>query len=178
MNPPPTGSSLRGINWGVDEQEALCCAATLGKGVLMVIPDFFFLLLVAMVISLVVARILHRKAGGRRGFLWLFFVIFLTVYAGGVWAKPYGTALSWTNWAPFVLSGVLAGLLLIVFAPHYPQLKRNEQLDRRETIEMLEKIEQEDEKAELAYISLNIFFWGIVLLLVFLIIGRYVGMPG
>lgn len=144
----------------------------------MVVPDFFFSLFVAMVISLVVARVLHRKAGARRGFLWLFFVIFLTVYAGGIWAKPYGTELSMTNWLPFVLSGILAALLLIVFAPRYPKLERNEQLDRRKTIEMLEKIEQAEEKAELAYISLNIFFWGIVLLLVFLIVGRHVGISG
>jgi len=139
----------------------------------MVVPDLVFSLIVALVISVIFARILVR-GGPRRGFFWFYLVIFLAVYAGGIWAKPYGAPLSALNWLPFLVAGIVMAFLLTILAPRYPKVKREAQFDRQQTLYILDEIDREKKIADLAYISINFLFWGVVALLVFIIISRYV----
>ena len=140
----------------------------------MVIPDLILSFIIALIISIIFARILVRK-GPRRGFFWFFLPVFLAVFAAGIWAKPYGAPLNSRNWLPFFLAGIFMATLLTILAPRYPKVKRTTQLDRTETLEMLDEIERENKMAELAYISLNLFFWGGILLLILVISSRYIG---
>ncbi|MFO7606653.1 MAG: hypothetical protein R6W72_10175, partial [Desulfurivibrionaceae bacterium] len=122
--------------------------------------------------SVIFAGIILRK-GPRRGFFWFFLLIFLAILAAGIWGKPPGAPLSSENWLPFVLAGIVTALLLTIFAPKYPRVRRDTQLSRQKTMEMLDKIEQKNEIATLAYISLNLFIWFGLVLLGFVIIARY-----
>lgn len=138
----------------------------------MVIPDLTFSIILALAIALLFAWILRRQ-GPRRGFLWFFLPIFLAVFAAGIWGKPAGAPLTTSNWLPFLGAGVLMALLLSILAPRYLKIDRTAQLDRQKTLKILDEIEQEKELATLAYISLNLFFWGMIALLIVMILIRY-----
>ena len=138
----------------------------------MVVPDLIFSLILAVIISVIFAGIILRK-GPRRGFFWFFLLIFLAIFAAGIWGKPLGAPLSSENWLPFAVAGFAMALLLAIFAPKYPKVRRDTQLNREKTMEILDKIEQKDEIATLAYISLNLFIWFGVVLLGSVIIARY-----
>ncbi|MDF1578878.1 MAG: hypothetical protein P1P81_10610 [Desulfobulbales bacterium] len=138
----------------------------------MVVPDLIFSLFVALVIGVVFAGIILRK-GPRRGFFWFFLLIFLAIFAAGIWGKPLGAPLSADNWLPFVAAGVLMALLLTFLAPRYPKVKRDAQLDRARTMAILDKIERDKKIAALAYISLSLFSRVAIIVLVAVIIARY-----
>jgi hypothetical protein len=131
----------------------------------MVAHDFIFSLLVALVISIIFARILTRK-GPRTGFIWFYLTIFLAVLAAGLWLKPYGAPLTGSNWLPFLTAGIMMAILLFILAPRYPEVEKDAQLNHKQTMEMLETMEQEKKVAEVAYISFNLFLWFIIFLLV------------
>jgi len=138
----------------------------------MVVPDLIFSFFLALVISAIFAGVMLRK-GPRKGFLPFFLAIFLAVFAAGVWGKPSGAPLTGANWLPFLVAGVLMALLLSALAPRYPKLDRKTQLDREETMELLDEIEREKETADLAYLSFSLFFWVCIALLIIAIIFRY-----
>lgn len=138
----------------------------------MVIPDLTFSIILALAITLLFTWILRRK-GPRQGFLWFFLPIFLAVFAAGIWGKPTAAPLTTSNWLPFLGAGILMALLLSILAPRFPKINRTAQLDRQRTLEILDEIEQEKEIATLAYISLNLFFWVLIALLVVMILIRY-----
>jgi hypothetical protein len=139
----------------------------------MIIPDLIFSIVVALIVSVVFARIIHRQ-GPRRGFFWFFLIIFLAVFAAGIWEKPNGEPFTDTNWLPFLLAGVLMALLLLILAPSHPNIDRESQLDRNETMEMLDEIGQEKKFEALTYVSLNLFLWMVIALLVAAIIARFI----
>ncbi len=138
----------------------------------MVVSDLLFSIFLALIISVIFAGIILRK-GPRRGFFWFFMLIFLAVFAVGIWGKPFGTPLSGSNWLPFLISGVLMALLLILLAPKHPEVGRQSQFDREETMEMLDKIEQEKKFTTLAYISFNVFLWVLLAMILVAIITRF-----
>jgi Na+/melibiose symporter-like transporter len=139
----------------------------------MLVPDIFFSLIIALLISLVFAKILVRK-GPRKGFIWFFLTVFLGILAAGLWVKPYGTPLAGSNWFILLLVGVALALLIIsTLSPRFPEVDRETQLDRKETIELLNGIEREKKIAGVAYVSLNVFFWLLIFLLLAAITGRY-----
>lgn len=95
-------------------------------------------------------------------------MIFLGKWAGGIWIRPVGPALWGIKWLSFLLAGLLLALLLAGHVPlHPPQ-------NRRETLNMLERIAQEKKMEEITYVSLNLFFWVMVFVLIAAIITRYV----
>jgi hypothetical protein len=109
-----------------------------------------------------------RGAGRRTGLIWLFLVIFLATWAGGIWLKPFGPTLWGTHWLAFLLVGLVVFLFLIIVIP------RKAPRGRYETLDMLDRIEQEKELEEVAYITLSIFFWILLSVLVIAIILRYI----
>ena len=112
--------------------------------------------------------LLTRGDVRRTGLIWLFLIIFLCTWAGGVWLRPFGPMLWGIHWLVFLLVGVVILLLLIIAIP--AKLPRG----RLETLDMLERIEQEKELKEVAYITLSIFFWILLSVLVIAIILRYI----
>ena len=132
----------------------------------MVVPEFVISLLIAVIVT-GVFLFLVRQTGRRTGLLWLFLLVFLAVWAGGVWVRPFGPTLWGIHWVSFVLVGVLVILFLIIFMPKRPPRGRHE------TIDMLDRIQDEKNMEELAWITLSIFFWILLFGLVIAIVLRY-----
>jgi hypothetical protein len=133
----------------------------------MVIPEFSISLILAVLLT-GLYMLVTRGAGRRTGLIWLFLVIFLASWAGGVWLKPFGPTLWGIHWLAFLLVGLVVVLFFFIVIP------RRAPRGRHETLDMLERIEQEKELEEVAYFTLSIFFWILLAVLVIAIILRYV----
>lgn len=138
----------------------------------MIVPDLFFSLIIAFLISLI-ASVIMTKRTPRQGF-WLFFlVIFLGTWAGGGWARELAVSWRLREWLPFLFAAVIAALFFYWLAPGEPRVERQAVLEREKTLEILEEVEQQRKVKKIAYISINIFFWVILSLLLVAIILRY-----
>ena len=133
----------------------------------MVIPEFSISLIIALILT-GLYMLVRRGAGPGTGLIWLFLVIFLATWAGGTWVRPFGPTLWGIHWTAFLLVGVVIVLFLIVAIP--PKAPRG----RQETLDMLERIEEKKEIEEVVYITLSIFLWILLSLLLLAIILRYV----
>jgi hypothetical protein len=130
------------------------------------VADFFVALIVALLVSVFFGLAMRRKLK-RTGFSWFFLILFLATWAGGIWIGPFGPSFRGTSWLPFVLVAVVVGAFLAAVAP------RRAPSGRIETLEMLEEIEQGRKLEKLTYISLGLFFWIALFVLVTAIIVRY-----
>jgi hypothetical protein len=132
----------------------------------MVIPEFFASFIIAVILT-GLYMLATREAGRRTGLIWLFLIIFLATWAGGIWLRPFGPTVWGIHWIVFLLAGFIIVLFLFIFIP------RKAPRGRRETLDMLERIEEEKELEKVAYITLSMFFWILLSALVIAIILRY-----
>jgi hypothetical protein len=128
-----------------------------------------------MVVSIIFALLsssltiyLLKRQGYQVAFFWLFFFMLLATWAGGVWIRPVGPSVGGLFIVPFIMAGVLAVGFLIAFSkPPGPH-------GRRETLDMLERIQRQREIKKITRISLNTFFYFLLALFVVAIVWRYV----
>ena len=132
----------------------------------MFLLELLFAFIIALVLSALLVLILRREAT-QTGFLWLFLIIFLGSWAGGVWVRPFGPPLWGIHWLPFLSSGLIVALIFTVSAPQRPPRSRHE------TLKMLERIRREKEFKKVTYITLSSFFWVLLVVLIAAIIIRY-----
>jgi hypothetical protein len=97
-----------------------------------------------------------------------FTVIFLATWAGGLWTRPIGPAFRGVYWLPFVLVGLLCALFLFTTKHRKPPPH-----NRPETIELLERIEEERELEKITYFSVTVLFWVLLFSLIGIIIIGY-----
>jgi hypothetical protein len=144
----------------------------------MVLPDFTFSLVIALLLSLFFAAIIRRR-GPRAGFFWFFVLILLATWAGGIWARPLGPSLWGVNWLSFLIVGLIVALLVTLNALRaspgkpYRKVERNAQLSRAQTRDLLEEANREGDTRQLTYVTLSIFFWLLLLMLIVAILSRY-----
>jgi hypothetical protein len=132
----------------------------------MIFMEFLIAFIFALILSAGFVLVLHRS-GPRSGFFWFFLLVFLATWAGGIWLSPFGPNLWGVYWLPFLGVGLVAVLLLAAFAPRRPP--RN----RHDTLDMLDKIEEEKEFKKVAGISMGILFAALVVVLILAVILRY-----
>jgi Na+/H+ antiporter NhaD/arsenite permease-like protein len=133
----------------------------------MVIAEFLVSLTIALLLT-GLYMLVTRGDRRRTGLIWLFLIIFLATWAGGTWLRPFGPGLWGVNWLAFLLVGLVIVLVLFIVIPRkVPQ-------GRRETLDMLDRIEQEKELEQVTYVTLSIFLWVLLFLLVMAIILRYI----
>ncbi|MGD9043793.1 MAG: hypothetical protein PVG06_08775 [Desulfobacterales bacterium] len=132
----------------------------------MLIKEFLISLVVALVLCVIFALVTRRKVR-RTGFIWFFLFVLMATWAGGVWIRPFGPALSDIRWLQFLVVGLLVVLLFALFAPLKPPRGRHETLDQ------LEEIARQKELTKVTYITLGIVFWVILAILIIAIIVRY-----
>jgi hypothetical protein len=133
----------------------------------MVVFELFLAFVIAGFWSLVFSLIMRRR-GYRKGLIWLFLLLFLGTWAGGLWLSPFGPSFRGVYWIPFIVIGVL---LALVFASTLPLRVPK---SRHETIDMLEDVEAKKDLQTYTYISLNVAFWIIILLLLASVILKHV----
>ena len=132
----------------------------------MILQEFLFSLVIALILGTIFIFIIHKKATCS-GVFCVFFFLFLVTWAGGIWLKPFGPTWKEIYWLPYLLVGLFFVLLLMVFTPKRPP--RN----RRETLEMLDQIEQEKSMEKITYISVGLFFWVLLAILAAAILVYY-----
>ena len=138
----------------------------------MIVNDFFFSLLIAVLLSMVFVLLIRRE-GPRKGFTWLLLTIFLATWAGGAWGNLLSPDFFGIFWLPYLLAGLSAAILLWIFLPKFPEIGGKTQLDREETLEVLEQVEKTREMEKLTYVTIDVFLVLILLLLIVAIVGRY-----
>jgi hypothetical protein len=166
-----------GPGWTGQEEGCHRKARTGGND--MVIPDFAFSLVIALLFSLIFAAIIRRR-GPRAGFFWFFMLILLTTWAGGIWARPLGPAIWGVNWLAFLVVGLIVAMLVTITAyregPERPYVKveRDAQFSRAETQDLLARIDRNKSRRQMTYVTLSVFYWLLLLMLILAIISRYV----
>jgi hypothetical protein len=133
---------------------------------LLIFIDPLIAFALAVVLTGVLILVLQRRPLGGR-IAWLFLLIFLATWAGGLWLRPIGPLWGGIAWLPFVLAGIL--LVLLFSATHQPEPPR----DRHETLDFLEDMRKEHEVEKVTYQSLTVFFWVLITMLAAVIILRY-----
>jgi hypothetical protein len=127
--------------------------------------QFLFSLIVALCISLIL-RLFMGRDSPRVGFFFFFLMLFLITLAGGLWIRPFGPMFQGVFWLPIMVIGIIAGLFLFQSAP------RRSPRNRKELIQRM-KVEQDRRQLEqLTYVSLDIFFWVIIIILIISIVYR------
>ena len=88
----------------------------------MFVANLVFAFVAALLFSVLIAGLIGWRHPADRGdgaagpALFLFLILFLTAWAGGVWVRPFGPVLWGTSWLPFFLVALLVGLILLAVA--------------------------------------------------------------
>jgi MFS family permease len=131
--------------------------------------EFLTALVIALGWSGLYVLIIQRAWPRKRGsFVWLFVIIFLGTWLLGSLLRPFGPEVAGIRWMPFFLVGLVIFLVLAVAVPRRPLE------GRRETLELLEQVERERELEAATFMTLNVFFWILICVLVVTLIIRYV----
>jgi hypothetical protein len=112
-----------------------------------------FLLAVGAVLTLVAG--LRLQSPWKSGWA-LFSVLFLTIWAGGIWVAPFGPGIWNIYWLPFLLIAILVAVLIAAIAPPRVHTAAEEH-EREREIEL----------------GLGLFFWVLIGGLILAIVLRY-----
>ena len=82
----------------------------------MIIKELLTALLIAT-IMVTAFLLLIRSSGTQYGKLWLFLIVFVATWAGGVWIHPLGPPIGGVYWLTFALAGIIAVGLIGLFTP-------------------------------------------------------------
>lgn len=126
--------------------------------------DSFFAFVVAIIFSIILISLFEKRGPGPfAGFLFFFVVLFLSVWAVGIWITPFGPSLWGGHWLMFVLLGAILTLFLAAVIPS------------RQKKKVLDLNPPEEKRAiEVAETAFGLFFWIFILVLLGAIISRYV----
>jgi hypothetical protein len=132
----------------------------------MVIAEFAFSLVIALMLS-VGFVLLTQSRRKRQGFRWLFLLIWIATWAGGVWLRPFGPSIGGVHWLQFLIAGLIFVGLIALFLPNRPPY------GRIETLEKLAEMRRGKELEQATYVTLGVLFWVILAILIIAIIVRY-----
>jgi hypothetical protein len=128
--------------------------------------EIVFALIISLSISIIFSIALRRE-GPRTGFFLLFVTVFLITLTGGLWLSPAGPYTRGVYWLPFIVVGGLGSYILYLRAP------RNPPHTREETIRTLNRIAKSKELEKLTYLTFDLFFWIILVILIAAILFHY-----
>ena len=138
--------------------------------------DFLYALFVAILLAAVLIGLLgwRRPASSSApaDILFLFVILFLLVWAGGIWIEPFGPAMWGGYWLPFVAVGVIALLLLAAAGS-----SGRHRVRRYDTSEVEPARVAEEEAGRAVAVAFGAFFWFLLLALTAAIAAHYVMAP-
>ncbi len=123
---------------------------------------FFVALIVALLLGGLMGWERPGAPGGPASVLFLFAIIFLATWAGGVWLVPFGPIMWGVAWLPFVAVALFVALLVAALVP-----------PRRRRATVTEEQKMEKRAGDEAEAVLTGFFWVFVLALVAAVIIGY-----
>jgi hypothetical protein len=131
--------------------------------------DLAFAFIVALVFTAILVPLMgwrrpDYKATWRTAFF-VFLLLFLFAWAGGVWLAPFGPTFYNVYWVPFVVIAVLYALLLLAATP--PRLPGSR------TRGVVESATAEAEREDMAAEAFGLFFWVLAVLLALALIVHY-----
>jgi len=99
---------------------------------------FFVDLMLALVLAMILSLFLSGSFGWRRpghealwdNMVFLFILIFLISWAGGVWLPQFGPVLLGGYWLPFLLTAFFVVMLLFAVVPPRPPRTRRQAIER------------------------------------------------
>ncbi|MFP4378495.1 MAG: hypothetical protein ACLFP4_15735 [Spirochaetales bacterium] len=124
---------------------------------------FFGDVIVAILLGVLFAVLFGVSFGrtsGAPGFFFVFLLLFLFAWAGGLWLEPFGPALLGIYWLPGLIVTVLIFLLLAALATSRPP-------------ETTAEAKAELEARQTTAAALGIFFWVLIIGLVVSILVAY-----
>jgi hypothetical protein len=128
----------------------------------MVVPDVLFALVITFLLVWIFSKLFDTRGPGDK-LVWFFLLVFLFVWAGGLWITPIGPLWWGVSWVPALAVGLFVVLLLTAIAPE-PSRHRKEARAQAVAEETVEEV-------------LGIFFWILITLLILSIVGRYFFWP-
>lgn len=88
----------------------------------MVLIEILVALLVSAVLTIVLIAVFRWQRPGAKGYwssaLYLFALLFVANWAGGVWLSPFGPVAWGSYWVPFVITGLVVAVLLLFIVPN------------------------------------------------------------
>lgn len=133
----------------------------------MLLLELLIALAVAVLLSVLISKTV-LSSSAQKHFVQIFLIIFFITWAGGMWIKPFGPSYHGIYWLPFILTGVIATLVIAITA--HNRLPRN----RQETLQLLVRVERGRKLNQLTGIILRLLLGVMLLLLLTAIIVRYV----
>ena len=126
---------------------------------------------VASFIAHIISVILGGACGWERpdrpgigsSIVFLFIILFLATWAGGVWITPFGPAAWGVFWLPFLVVGIIVAFLIVALVPS----------SRRRPRTRKEAAQQAEEERE-ATSMIGGLFWFFIILLIIAIIAGYI----
>jgi hypothetical protein len=109
-----------------------------------------------------------RRSGYKIVFHWLFSLVFLAIWAGGIWIRPVGPSVGGVFFLPFVIVGFLVVISFLAFT------KKDKPQGRVDTIDLIEKIQRKRDFEKISVISINIFFYFLLVFLISAVISKYI----
>jgi quinol-cytochrome oxidoreductase complex cytochrome b subunit len=91
----------------------------------------------------------------------------MATWPGGVWVRPFGPELADIRWLQFLVVGLLAVLLVSLFAPLKPPQGRNETLDQ------LEEMAHQKQIQKITYKTLGAVFLLVLCFFIWAVIANY-----
>ena len=132
----------------------------------MLFTEFAISFVIALALSIGFV-LLIRNRRRRQGFWWLFLLIWMATWAGGVWLRPFGPTIGGFRWFQFLTAGLVFVGLIALFIPKRPPH------GRIETLEKLVEMRQGKALEQATYVTLGALFWIILAVLIIAIIVRY-----
>ncbi|HCY86120.1 MAG TPA: hypothetical protein DHV36_13365 [Desulfobacteraceae bacterium] len=130
----------------------------------MILTDFTFSIIIAVALSIALTGLLEWRRPGENSFLanlgFVFVLLFLFAWAGGVWLTPMGPMMWGGYWVSFLVFPVLVGLVMAMLIPPNRPKNRREQIAQKQRVKA-------------ASTALGVFFWLTSLGLVAMILIHY-----
>jgi len=145
----------------------------------MAFVELMFVLVIVLLITSMFSAC-GVRCGPWPGVLWLFVMLFLVTWALGVWIRPIGPSLWGAYWVPYLLVAFFLAVLLAATAPvppRRPPVQPPGATPLPDSRTPAEIKEQEAEEEAAVVITLNVFFWLVLLLAVIAIVAHY-ALPG
>lgn len=132
---------------------------------------FFYDMLLAIALALLVITLLvpsrrYHGANGAPGWVFLFPLLFLLIWASGAWLTPVGMPVAGVYWLSFVIPAIFLALLLFALAHPSRPAKGNDK-------DVLPGNAAEEAAAGTA-LAFSIFFWALLIAALVAVIVRYV----